>query len=110
MNHFRSDDRVLLLAIPAKQDLAALARLLVRGTVVALGTAEEVAEARMHFQEFGNVMLLDAPPDKIPWHGGAFDKIVVPQQYERLLPHLSQELHRLLAPGGEIIQKAASWA
>jgi len=52
--------------------------------------------------------LLDAGPDRIPWHDASFSKIVVPRQYERILPHISGELHRLLAPGGEIIQKAAS--
>ena len=44
MNAYRADDRVLLLAIPAERELAALARILIRGSVVALGTAEEVAE------------------------------------------------------------------
>ncbi len=110
MNAFRADDRVLLLAIPARQELAALARILIRGTVVALGTAEEVSDARSFFIDFENVMLLDAPPDKIPWPGAAFSKIVVPHQYERILPYLTQELDRLLAPGGEIIHKIAAWS
>jgi hypothetical protein len=110
VNVFRADDRVLLLAIPAKQELAALARVLIRGIVVALGTAEEVAESRRQFAEFDNVMLLDAGPDNIPWRGAGFSKIVVPRQYERILPNISGELHRLLAPGGEIIQTAASVA
>ena len=52
-------------------------------------------------------MLLDAPPDAIPWRAAAFSKIVVPHQYERILPHLARELDRLLAPGGEIIHKVA---
>lgn len=108
MNAYRADDRVLLLAIPAERELAALARILIRGSVVALGTAEEVAAARPCFAEFDNIMLLDAPPDHIPWRGAAFTKIVVPHQYERILPYLSSELERLLAPGGEIIHKVAS--
>ena len=108
MNAYRADDHVLLLAIPAEQELAALARILIRGSVVALGTAEEVAAARPHFAEFDNIMLLDAPPDAIPWRAAAFSKIVVPHQYERILPHLARELDRLLAPGGEIIHKVAS--
>jgi hypothetical protein len=106
---FRADDRVLLLAIPARQELAAVARILIRGVVVALGTADEVAEARGQFSEFENVMLLDAPPDRVPWRGAGFTKIVVPHQYERILPYLAGELNRLLAPGGEIIHKTASW-
>ena len=110
MNSFRADDRVLLLAIPAKQELAALARVLIRGMVVALGTAEEIAEARPFFADFDNVMLLDAPPDKIPWRDHAFSKIVVPHQYERILPYLAPELDRLLAPGGDIIHKVAAWS
>lgn len=87
-----------------------MARILIRGTVVALGTAEEVAEARPFFDDFENVMLLDAPPDKIPWRGAGFSKIVVPRQYERILPNLANELDRLLAPGGEIIHKVANWS
>jgi hypothetical protein len=108
VNAYRADDRVLLLAIPAEQELAALARILIRGSVVALGTAEEVAAARPHFVEFDNIMLLDAPPDHIPWRAAAFSKIIVPHQYERILPYLAHELDRLLAPGGEIIHKVAS--
>lgn len=110
MNGFRADDRVLLLAIPATQELAALARILMRGTLVALGTADEVAAAQPQFADFGNVMLLDAPPDNVPWRDASFSKIVVPRQYERILPNLAKELNRLLAPGGEILHKTASWA
>jgi hypothetical protein len=110
VNAFRADDRVLLLAIPARQELAALARILIRGTVVALGTTEEVAEGRALFAEFENVMLLDAGPDNVPWHAAAFTKIVVPHQYERILPQLSAELDRLLAQGGEIVHKVASFS
>ena len=108
MKAYRADDCVLLLAIPAEQELAALARILIRGSVVALGTADEVAAARSRFVEFDNVMLLDAPPDHVPWRADAFTKIIVPHQYERILPYLSRELDRLLAPGGEIIHKVAS--
>jgi hypothetical protein len=110
VNAFRADDRVLLLAIPTKQELAALARVLIRGTVVALGTADEVAEAKPFFADFENVMLLDAPPDKVPWRGAGFNKIIVPHQYERILAHLTEELERLLAPGGEIVYKVATWS
>lgn len=77
---------------------------------MALGTKEEVAETRPFFADFDNVMLLDAPPDKVPWRAAAFSKIVVPHQYERILPYLTQELDRLLAPGGEILHKGASWS
>ncbi len=108
MNSYRADDRVLLLAIPAEQELAALARILIRGSVVALGTAEEVAAARSRFVEFDNIMLLDAPPDRVPRRAAAFTKIVVPHQYQRILPYLTSELDRLLAPGGEIVHKVAS--
>ena len=85
-----------------------MARILIRGSVVALGTAEEVAAARARFAEFDNIMLLDAPPDRVPWRAAAFTKIVVPNQYERILPYLARELDRLLAPGGEIVRKVAS--
>jgi hypothetical protein len=98
----RSDDRLLLLAIPATQELAALARVLIRGTVVAIGSREEIAAAQPSLAEFHNVMFLEASPDRIPWRGAGFTKILVPHHLKSLLPAISDELQRVLAPGGEI--------
>jgi hypothetical protein len=100
----RSDDRLLLLAIPGTQELAALARILVRGTIVVLGSREEIVASQPPLAEFDNVMFLEASPDRIPWRGNGFTKILVPHHLQRLLPHISDELHRVLAPGGEIIR------
>lgn len=104
MSGFRADDRVLLLATPAVAELAALARILMRGSVVVISTADEMAAVGEQLAEFNNVMLLDASPDKIPWRDGGFTRIVVPSHLERLLPYISDELHRVLAPGGEIVK------
>lgn len=106
MAAFRSDDRVLLLAIPSRADLAAIARVLMSGVLVALGTPDEVDEARRSMADFENVMFIDASPDQIPWREAYFSKILVPPHLESLLPQIAGELHRVLAPGGEIVRSA----
>jgi hypothetical protein len=100
----RADDRVLLLAIPSHQEVANIARILMTGSLVALGTAEEVDAARREFHEFDNVMFLDARPDSIPWRDGYFSRIFVPAHLDSLLRSAAPELHRVLAPGGEIVR------
>ncbi len=102
---FRADDRVLLLAIPSTGELASLARLLMRGVVVALGTREEVDSARAALAEFDNTMFLEARPDEIPWQEAYFTKIIVPPHLESILRNSARELHRVLAPGGEIVSQ-----
>ena len=99
----RADDRVLLLAIPPVPDLVAMAGVLMTGSVVALGTQEEVDRARSEMAEFDNVLFLEASPERIPWRDQFFTKVVVPPHLERLLPEISNEIHRLLAPGGTIV-------
>ena len=99
----RADDRVLLLAIPPVPDLAAMARVLITGSVVALGTPEEVDDARREMAEFDNVLFLEASPERVPWRDQFFTKILIPPHLERLLPEISNEIHRLLAPGGTIV-------
>lgn len=106
MASFRADDRVLLLAIPSRADLAAIARILMSGVLVALGTSEEVDEARRSMADFENVMFLDASPEQIPWRDAYFSKILIPPHLESLLPHIAAEMHRVLAPGGEIVRTA----
>ncbi|HSU32209.1 MAG TPA: hypothetical protein VLJ11_13335 [Bryobacteraceae bacterium] len=103
MAPFRADDRVLLLAIPSRADLAAIARVLMNGVLVALGTRDEVDQARRSMADFDNVMFLDASPEQIPWREAYFTKILVPPHMESLLSLIATELHRVLAPGGEIL-------
>lgn len=102
----RSDDRVLLLAIPSQADLAAIARVLMNGVLVALGDRDEVDRARQSMSEFENVMFVDASPEHIPWREAYFSKILVPPHLESLIPHIAPELDRILAPGGEIVRTA----
>ena len=92
----RGDDRVLLLAMIPVSELAAMARILMRGVVVVLG------EPKAAMAEFQNVMFLQAPPDAIPWHSGFFTKIYVPRHWDQLA---GDEVKRLLAPGGEIVRE-----
>ena len=102
----RSDDRVLLLAIPSRADLAVIARVLMGGVLVALGNAEEVDAARQSMADFENVMFLNASPEQIPWRDAYFTKILVPPHLASLLPHIAPELHRVLAPEGQIVSSA----
>ena len=103
MPKLRADDRVLCLAIPPLRETAALARVLMTGCLVAIGSAEEVDEARRALSDFDNLMFLEAAPDRIPWREAFFTRILVPPQFASLLPGISGELDRLLAPGGEIV-------
>lgn len=80
-----------------------MARVLMAGSVVVLGTSEEVDNARREMAEFDNVLFLEASPERIPWRDQFFTKVVVPPHLERLLPEISNEIHRLLAPGGTIV-------
>ena len=80
-----------------------MARILMQGVLVALGTASEVDGARLAMGDFDNLMFVDARPDQIPWREAYFTKIFVPPEFEGLLRQGSGELHRVLAPGGEII-------
>ncbi|MGA8028848.1 MAG: hypothetical protein WB992_17035 [Bryobacteraceae bacterium] len=106
MTRFRADDRILMLAIPSAIELAAISRVLMRGVIVALGTSDAIDSARESMREFENVMFLDARPDQIPWRDGYFTKILVPPHIDRILRYASAELHRVLAPGGEIVSTA----
>jgi hypothetical protein len=98
-----ADDRVLLLAIPTPAELAALARTLSRGVLVALGPRDEVDNARAALTEFDNVMFIDAAPDRIPWRDQYFTKILVPPHMEAVLRSAAAEVHRVLAAEGEIV-------
>ncbi|HZQ56247.1 MAG TPA: hypothetical protein VFB14_28925 [Bryobacteraceae bacterium] len=104
MTALRSDDRVLFLAIPPDTELANIARILMRGVVVALGTETEVEEGRRSMADWDNVLFLSAAPNRIPWRSAYFTKIMVPPQFEPILSTIANELHRLLAPGGEIVR------
>lgn len=106
MPEIRSDDRVLSLAIPAPREAAALGRLLMTGCFVAIGSADEVDEARRVHSDFDNVMFIAATPDHIPWHDAFFTKILIPPQLQALLPSIQNELLRVLAPSGEIVLAA----
>jgi len=99
----RADDRVLLLTIPEPDVLAAIARILVRGIVVAIDEPQRVDRAREALAEFDNVMLLDARPERIPWRDGYFTKIVVPDALEE-----NSEWTRVLSVDGEIIREDKS--
>jgi hypothetical protein len=106
MPAFRSDDRVLSLSMPSATEAAALGRVLMAGCLVALGSADEVDEARRQLAEFDNLMFLVATPDRIPWREAFFTKVLVPPQFQPLLPGLQDELLRVLAPGGEIVSNS----
>jgi hypothetical protein len=108
MIQLKADDRVLLLAIPSISELTDIAQVLTNGVVVALGDGEEVRAACIAMADFKNVTFLEAPPDQIPWRAAYFTKIIVPPQLQALLPYAAAELHRVLAPGGQIVKTTLS--
>jgi hypothetical protein len=93
----RADDRVLLLMIPEPDVLASIARILVRGVVVAIGPSEKVDQGRQALADFDNVMLLNGGPGRIPWRDGYFTKVVAPPGVEP-----DSEWSRVLSADGEI--------
>ena len=99
----RADDRVLFLAMPSHAALATVARILMQGVIVALGTPGEVDDARRALAEFDNIMMVEADPTKIPWRDSYFTKIFVPPALASLEPVAAKEWSRILAPGGEIV-------
>lgn len=108
MIQLRSEDRVLFLAIPSAHEITSVAQVLADGLAVALGDRDEVRAACEVIGELKNVMFLEAPPDRIPWREAYFTKIIVPPHLEALLPHAATELHRVLAPGGQIVKTSVN--
>lgn len=108
MTQLRTDDRVLFLAIPSTNELTSIATALVNGIAVAIGDRDEVRAAWVAMAGFKNVTFIEAPPDQIPWREAYFTKIIVPPHLEALLPHAAAELHRVLAPGGQIVKTTVS--
>ena len=99
----RAEDRVLLLDIASIAEMAAMARILFQGSLVAIGSRERVDEARAALSEFDNVMFIEAAPDQIPWRNEYFTKVLVPPHMTAFLGSAGAELQRVLAPGGEIL-------
>ena len=83
-----------------------MGRILMNGVVVVLGDRSEVDEGRKALAEFENLMLVESDLLRIPWRDQFFTKIVVPPHLESLLPQISAELQRLLAPQGEIVRSS----
>lgn len=92
-----------MLAIPPHEEAVRIASVLSAGSLVALGEAEEVDAARASLAALDNVMILNARPDSIPWREAYFTKILVAPHLEPLLRSCAGELHRVLAPEGEIV-------
>lgn len=103
-----ADDHVLLLDIPSVPELQSMARLLMRGSIVALGTGDDVETARRAMAEFENVMFIEANPDRIPWREAYFTKVIVPPHFERIMPQIAAEVQRVLRPGGTIVRASQS--
>ena len=102
----RADDHVLLLDIPSNAELAVIARILIRGSLVALGSRDAVDRARNALADFENVLFLDASPAHIPWRGAYFTKVLVPPHLEPLLESISSEVHRVMRPDGMLVHTA----
>ena len=104
----RADDHILLLDIPSVRELQNMARILMRGSIVVLGSADGVEAARQAMADFDNVLFVDAAPDRIPWREAYFTKVIVPPHFEPLLPQISAEVHRVLRADGVIVRATES--
>ena len=96
MEILKANDRVLLLALPADEQLIGIAQSLTAGLVVGLAAEEQVYRARRLLADFDNVMFAPADPEgEIPWRDSFFTVIYAPM-YESA----SDEILRVLSPGG----------
>jgi hypothetical protein len=94
--NIRADDRVLLLSIPAAEELLAIAVSLTEGLLVGLAPAEQVYEARKIVADHENTMFAPADPEGlIPWRDQFFTMIYAPH-----LSAITDEIRRVLASGG----------
>lgn len=72
----RPDERVLILGIPEPAMVAALARSLAGGLLVAIGESNAVTDARRAAREFDNVMFVPGTPVDLPWRDGFFTRVI----------------------------------
>jgi hypothetical protein len=96
----RPSDRVLLLSIPEPAIVAELAARLPAGLIVALGSDDEVREARRASRHLENVMFAPVGTEQIPWQDGFFSVAIA---FDRGSDHpdpVASELARVLSPGG----------
>jgi hypothetical protein len=100
MPSLRADDKLLFLGVPGHAELASIGRILISGCAVALGTKDEVDQARSQFSEFDNLMFVEADLTRIPWGDHFFTKVIVASHLEPIAASLARELERVLAPGG----------
>ncbi len=99
----RSEDRLLLLSVPDAETVAALAARLERGLLVALGSPEQVSEARRSATLLENVMFTPARLEEIPWRDGYFSRIHDPLARKTLPTRALSEIVRVLSPGGLVL-------
>lgn len=98
MSAFRADDRVLLLALPAVDSIAALGRILSHGVIVVVAPRDFVDRGREALAEFDNIMFIEAEGPRIPWRDAYFTKIVIDENWSA-----NADVARVLAPGGTVI-------
>jgi ubiquinone/menaquinone biosynthesis C-methylase UbiE len=96
------NDNVLFLGIPDPALAAGVAVRVESGSVVGLGSPDEVAAARRATVDLENVMFAPASPDEIPWIQGYFQKIVAFGAAWQRPEQAAREVARVLAPGGEV--------
>ena len=96
----RPTDRLLLLSIPDAGLVADLAGRLERGSLVGLGTSEEVRAARSAARGFVNAMFQPGRPEEIPWQNGFFSRVVDLRGGWENPATAAREVARVLTPGG----------
>ena len=104
MLRLEANDRVLLLALPADEELIAMAQTLTGGLIVGLAPPEQIYGARKLLADFENAMFAPADPEgAIPWRDQFFTLIYAPEHREA-----TGEILRVLAPGGRVILALAT--
>ena len=93
-------DRVLFLTIPEFVILARFSEQTPRGIVVALGTRDEVYEARAAVASHENVMIVPASLDEIPWRDAFFSWVIETRGGWTLDRACAREVVRVLIPEG----------
>jgi hypothetical protein len=69
-----------------------MGRILISGFLVALGSADEVEEARQALAEFDNLMFVESDPRSIPWRDAYFTKVIVPHHLRELAVTMAGEV------------------
>jgi hypothetical protein len=92
-------DRVLLLTMPALEEVRAIAIQVPEGLVVGVLDGDSLYQARAELRDLPNVMITPSDPEeKLPWRDGFFNAVYAPG-----LTSPTAEMLRVVMPGGTLL-------